>query len=236
MSQVLTNILKSAAAEEKLLAVLIDPDKFKTDSASEFLRKIPRQATHILVGGSRVENGRTEACVKALKAETQLPVILFPGDHSHITGAADALFFLSLLSGRNPEFLIGQQVRSVNKIRQTQLEIIPTGYILVDGGKECAVHHVSKTSPLSPKDPETIVNTALAGEYSGKGLVYLEAGSGAKFPVSAQIISLVKKAISVPLIVGGGIRSAEALSEAYTAGADMVVVGTAFENDDFFLS
>lgn len=234
MRQVLNDIFEAALNQKsRLLAVLIDPDKFDETKASEFFRKLPVRTTHIFVGGSTVEAGKTEACIRAIKTETSLPVIIFPGDHSQITPEADALLFLSLISGRNPEYLIEQQVRSISRLKETRLEIMPTGYLLIDGGRECAVQRVSKTAPLCQKEPEVIVNTALAGEYSGKKLIYLEAGSGADYPVNPEVISLVKNAISVPLIVGGGIRSAAQLENAYDAGADMIVVGTAFENGNF---
>lgn len=236
MRKLLNEISEAVASEEKLLSVLIDPDKFEVSKTREFLNKIPENTTHIFVGGSTIEKGQTDTCIKALKSETSLPVILFPGDHSQITPEADGLLFLSLISGRNPEYLIGQQVKAVKQLRNSDMEIIPTGYILIDGGNESAVQRVSKTFPMSQELPEEIVNTALAGEYSGKRLIYLEAGSGAEFPVHPEIIRSVKQALSIPLIVGGGIRSAQQLSAAYTAGADMVVVGTAFENGDFFTS
>ncbi|MBZ9729611.1 geranylgeranylglyceryl/heptaprenylglyceryl phosphate synthase [Salegentibacter sp. JZCK2] len=216
--------------EKKLLTILIDPDKFIEAEAASYLKKLPKETTHIFVGGSTVENFKTRKTVKAIKAETNLPVILFPGDYSHITETADALLFLSLISGRNPEYLIEQQVKSVEKLKNSKLEIIPTAYILIDGGKECEVQRVSGTKPMSQFQVKTIVNTALAGEFSGKKLIYLEAGSGADIPVSEEIITEVKNAISIPLIVGGGIRSLEQQKKAYNAGADMIVMGTHFEN------
>ncbi|MBZ9631072.1 geranylgeranylglyceryl/heptaprenylglyceryl phosphate synthase [Salegentibacter sp. LM13S] len=218
------------AEGKRLLAILIDPDKFIEAEAELYLEKLPIETTHILVGGSTVEKMKTEKTVKAIKAETDLPVILFPGDYSQITETADALLFLSLISGRNPEYLIEQQVKSVEKLKNSKLEIIPTAYILIDGGKECAVQRVSGTKPIPQSQVDTIVNTALAGEFSGKKLIYLEAGSGADFPVSEEIIAEVKKAVSIPLIVGGGIRSLEQQKKAYKAGADMIVMGTQFEN------
>lgn len=229
----LEEIQQAASENKKLLAVLIDPDKFNESKAFEFIKKLPEIITHIFVGGSRVQEGRTSEVVKAIKNVFRLPIILFPGDHSQISAHADALLFLSLISGRNPEFLIEQQVRSVEKIKRTNLEIIPTGYILIDGGNETSVQKVSNTVPLSQDDIQQIVNTALAGQYSGKKMIYLEAGSGAKTPVSSKIIKAVKQEISIPLIVGGGIRSYRQLKNAHDAGADLVVIGTAFENDSF---
>jgi putative glycerol-1-phosphate prenyltransferase len=217
------------AERKKLLAILIDPDKFIESEAELYLKKLPKETSHVFVGGSTVKNWKTEKTVKAIKAETDLPVILFPGDYSQITETADALLFLSLLSGRNPEYLIEQQVKSVEKLKNSKLEIIPTAYILIDGGKECAVQRVSGTKPIPQFQVKTIVNTALAGEFSGKKLIYLEAGSGADFPVSEEIIAEVKKSVTIPLIVGGGIRSFEQQKKAYNAGADMIVMGTHFE-------
>ena len=234
MKEVWSGIKEAMASEKKLLAVLIDPDKFNAASAEDFLRKLPAVTTHLFVGGSKVRAGKTEEVVIALKESSELPIVLFPGDHSQITNAADALLFLSLISGRNPEFLIEQQVRSVGKLRNTSMEIIPTGYILVDGGNSSSVEKVSKTRPLLQEQLEFIVDTALAGKYSGKKMIYLEAGSGAKKPVGPDIISAVKSEVRIPLIVGGGIRSTAGLQAAFEAGADLVVIGTAFENGDFF--
>ncbi|MBT0606896.1 phosphoglycerol geranylgeranyltransferase [Aequorivita echinoideorum] len=223
------NLLKSISEKRKQLAILIDPDKFKISETNSFLKKIPKETTHIFVGGSTVANGETEATVKALKAETKFPIFLFPGDFSQITDSADALLFLSLLSGRNAEYLIGQQIKSVSKLKNTTLEIIPTGYILIDGGNYSAVSKVTNTEPLSQENVELIVHTALAGQFMGSKLIYLEAGSGAKFPIKPEIISIVKKEINIPLIVGGGIKTEIQKEEAYNSGADIVVMGTAFE-------
>lgn len=229
MASFLNLIQTAVTSEEKLLSVLIDPDKFDEAEASGFLQKLPEQTSFLLVGGSTVEAKRTKSCVEAIKKFTNVPVILFPGDFTQIADAADGILFLSLISGRNPEYLIGQQVKAASMLQKTELEIIPVGYILIDGGKESAVERVSKTKPLSQQEVVLVVQTALAGEYTGKKMIYLEAGSGAAFPVSNEIISEVKRAVSVPLIVGGGIRSQEQMRQAYHAGADIVVVGTAFE-------
>lgn len=224
------SLLKSVKSKEKLLAILIDPEKFEIAETGIFLNKIPEETTHLFVGGSTVFNGETENVVRALKEETQLPIFLFPGDYSHITDLADVLLFLSLLSGRNAEYLIGQQVKSISKIKDSSLEIIPTGYILIDGGNNSSVSKVTQTVPISQENVDDILHTALAGQYMGAKLIYLEAGSGAKFPVSHEIISKVKNEIKIPLIVGGGIRTEEQKQNGYNAGADMIVMGTAFEN------
>lgn len=223
-------ILKSVAANEKLLAILIDPDKFETSEVDSFLNKIPNNTTHLFVGGSTVANGETESVVKALKQNTKLPIFLFPGDYSHITPLADVLLFLTLLSGRNAEYLVGQQVKSIAMLKNSPLEIIPSGYLLIDGGNHSSVSKVTATEPLSQENVQDIVHTALAGQYMGAKLIYLEAGSGAKFPVKPEIITKVKEAIKIPLIVGGGIRSESQKQAAYLAGADMIVMGTAYEN------
>ena len=227
------NISLLKELNEKQLAVLIDPDKFSEENTYTFLNNLPFNTSHIFVGGSTVEANKTEKTVRVIKQNSNLPVVLFPGDHSQITEEADALLFLSLLSGRNPEYLIEQQVKSVNKLRNSNLEVIPTGYILIDGGRESAVERISNTQPISQNNLELIVNTALAGQYSGKKIIYLEAGSGALHHVSLQIIREVNKALSIPLIVGGGISSIHQLTSIYEAGADMAVIGTAFETGNF---
>ncbi len=225
------DIFTASKHGQKQIAVLIDPDKFLIGNAQRFIENLPVGITHIFIGGSTDEKNRTEYTVRSVKAITQLPVILFPGDHNQITDLADGLLFLSLISGRNPEYLIGQQIKAAEKLKISTLETIPTGYILIDGGKKCAVEKVSNTQPINQQNIPLIVNTALAGQYSGKKLIYLEAGSGASTPVSAEIISAVKEAINIPLIVGGGIRTKIQQENALKAGADLIVIGTAFEED-----
>lgn len=230
------SFLKEIQERRKQLAVLIDPEKFDISQTRAFFKKIPPQTTHLFVGGSTAKRGETESVVTAVKEISDLPVFLFPGEYSQITDKADALLFLSLLSGRNPEYLIGQQVKSISNLKNSILEIIPTGYILIDGGRVSSVSKVTETQPLSQENVEHIVNTALAGYYMGAKLIYLEAGSGAAYPVKPSIISEVKKALNnskmegeVLLIVGGGIRNEGQKQAAYEAGADIVVMGTVFE-------
>lgn len=236
MKNIYNNILQSISNDEKLLAVLIDPDKFSISTAEGFLNRVNKSvATHIFVGGSEVEGQQTGILVKALRRFTQLPIILFPGDVTQVTNEADGILFLSLISGRNSEYLIGKHVKSVSRLSETELEIIPTGYMLIENGKETAVERVTGTKPLSRVNIQLIEDTAKAGEFLGMKLMYLEAGSGATHPVTAEIISKVKKNIQIPLIVGGGIRTKQQLDEAYNSGADLVVIGTAFEeNESFF--
>lgn len=232
---ILKFIQNAAVKKEKLLAILLDPDKTSLNKLPEITSRIEKlKANFIFVGGSFVENGITDLFVKTLKNHTKLPLILFPGDFSQLTNQADALLFLSLLSGRNPEYLIEQQIKSVPFLKGSNLEIIPTGYILIDGGTNSSVLKMSNTLPISQENISLAVDTAVAGMYKGKQLIYLEAGSGAKTPVNSQLISEVKQHISIPLIVGGGIKTKEQLHNAYENGADLVVIGTAFENNTSF--
>ena len=235
MKHIYNDILASVSKREKQLAVLIDPDKIKFDKVSGFVKKVnTSMATHIFVGGSTVDEGATDVLVKEIKKYTELPVVLFPGGVTQISGKADAILFLSLISGRNSEFLIGKHIRAVSKLKETNLEVISTGYILIESGTETAVERVTGTEPLSRTNTQYIVDTAKAGELLGMKLIYLEAGSGAKLSLSKKIISNVKKTLNIPLIVGGGIRSKKQLEDAYHAGADLVVVGTVFEEDESF--
>jgi len=230
------NIVSAKKEGKKLLAVLIDPEKIDLKHIPCFFEKIHNSiATHIFVGGSTDKDNQTESVVMAVKKETNLPVILFPGDVSQITNKADGILFLSLLSGRNPEYLIEQQIKAAPILKNAPLEIIPTGYILIDGKKETATQKVSNTKPISQEKTTRILHTSLAGEFSGKQLIYLEAGSGATQVVSQNIIEIVSNKITVPLIVGGGIHTKKQLEDAFNAGADIVVIGTAFEKDESFL-
>ncbi|NCT16704.1 MAG: geranylgeranylglyceryl/heptaprenylglyceryl phosphate synthase [Flavobacteriaceae bacterium CG_4_8_14_3_um_filter_34_10] len=233
MNSIYENILQDISNRKQLLAVLIDPETFQIENGSLFLKSLPQQVTHLFVGGSTSENNKTSDTIQCLKKCSKLPLILFPGDAKQITSTANAILFLSLLSGRNPEYLIEQHLKAVPILKNTHIEIIPTGYILIDGGKESAVERVSKTKPIAQNQIKKIINTALAGQYLGKKLIYLEAGSGALHRVNNKIISEVKKAVQIPLLVGGGITSAKELQEVFNAGADMVVIGTAFETQTF---
>jgi len=235
MESIYKNIYKASIKGQKLLAVLIDPDKFSVSNTKAFVKKVNQSiTTHIFVGGSTVNAYATDLLVAEIKKHTQLPVVLFPGGISQITGKADALLFLSLISGRNPDYLIGKHVKAISKLRGLQLQVIPTGYILIENGKETAVQRVTQTVPMSRSNLQDIIDTAKAGQLLGMKLLYLEAGSGALQPVTPQIISSVKKELDIPLIVGGGIRNQKQLEQAYKSGADLVVIGTAFEEDESF--
>ena len=236
MNSIYTKILEAKKTGTKLLTILLDPDKLPIGKVETTMNKISRNNIgFILVGGSTVKNGITEIFVMEVKKYTDVPIVIFPGDYSQITNKADAILFLSLLSGRNPEYLIEQQVKSVPYLKNSNLEIIPTGYILIDGGITTAVEKVSNTKPISQQNKAKIVQTACAGMYLGHKLIYLEAGSGALNPVNKDIILSVKNNVDLPIIVGGGIRSSDQILEAYQNGADLVVIGTAFEENNQLL-
>ena len=231
------DILLAKQHGKQLLAVLIDPEKTSIEQLPTLVKLIHQSiATHIFVGGSTDQHNTIEPVIVALKKATMLPIIIFPGSANQVSKEADGILFLSLISGRNPVYLIEQQVQSAIQIKESSLEVLPTGYILVDGGKESAVERVSSSKPICQTNSELILRTALAGEFSGKKIIYLEAGSGAKTPVKSSIISLVKENLTIPIIIGGGIQTVHQLTTAYTAGADLVVIGTAFEKDPAFFN
>jgi putative glycerol-1-phosphate prenyltransferase len=236
--QILTirqQILEAKSNGQKLLAVLLDPDKIVLENIDHLIDKINQSpATHVFVGGSIVQNAILEELISELKQKTSLPVILFPGDPSQISPQADAILFLSLLSGRNPDYLIEYQVQAAPILKKTNLEVISTGYILIESGNETAVARVSKTKPLSRENLDLVLATAQAGEMLGNQLIYLEAGSGAKQSVPTEMIEMVSQNIEIPVIVGGGIVDLQGIQKAYKAGADLVVIGTAFENNSHF--
>ena len=237
MSTIYNQILQAKAESRKLLAILLDPDKIDLNDIETLVQKINQSpATHIFVGGSLVQNNILDELILKIKENCHLPVVLFPGNPSQISDKADAILFLSLISGRNSDYLIEYQVNAVPILKKTNLEIIPTGYILIESGTETAVECVSKTKPLNRNNPEYILQTAQAGEMLGNKLIYLEAGSGAKFSVPKETITLVSQNIKIPLIVGGGIVDLEGITNAYNAGADLVVIGTAFEKNSNFFS
>lgn len=229
-------IVTSSQQGRKLLAILLDPDKVEDKHLEQMFNRIGNSGVDmIFVGGSSVREKMTDNLVHEIRKYSELPIVLFPGNYEQISDHADAILFLSLISGRNPEYLIEQQIKAVPQLQKSDLEIIPTGYILIDGGKETAVQRVSETKPISANNVDEISKTACAGMYMGKKLIYLEAGSGAVTPVLPEVISAVKEALNIPLIVGGGIRSKSALLKAYENGADLVVIGTAFEENIEFL-
>ena len=228
-------ILESKAKSHKLLAILLDPDKLTLENLSALIQKINQSpATHIFVGGSSYNGTHLNDLIVAIKQNTKLPILLFPGNPSQISDKANGILFLSLLSGRNPEYLIEHQINAVPILKKTNLEVISTAYILIESGSETAVERVTLTKPLDRNNFDYVLQTAQAGEYIGNKLIYLEAGSGAQLPVPLEMITLVSQNTSIPLIVGGGIRSHQEIESCYKAGADLVVIGTAFENDNNF--
>lgn len=236
MGNIYADILQAKKANRKLLAILLDPDKIAWETLAVLVSKINASpATHLFIGGSHVMSNEIDRLISEIKKDCRLPAVLFPGNPSQISLQADGILFLSLISGRNPDFLIGHQVKAAPLLKRSNLEVIPTGYILIESGRETAVARVSLTQPMGHGNIEKVVATALAGEMLGKKMIYLEAGSGAEMAVPAAMIDAVAQQIDIPLIVGGGIRSKSGIENAYAAGADLVVIGTAFENDmNFF--
>ncbi|MBO5974417.1 MAG: geranylgeranylglyceryl/heptaprenylglyceryl phosphate synthase [Paludibacteraceae bacterium] len=231
MASVYSDIIASCEKGRKLFAVLIDPEKCNGKKLSSFVEHINSALPDfVFVGGSQLTEN-VENTVVFIKEHSKVPVVLFPGNVQQFTPKADAILFLSLISGRNPDFLIGQQVLAAPKLKEAKIEAISTGYILVDGTTTSSVAKMSKTEPINAENVDLIVNTALAGELLGHKLIYLEAGSGAKTPIAPSTISRVKSLCRVPIIVGGGICTKEQLLQAYTSGADLVVVGNHFESN-----
>jgi len=213
-------------------AVLADPDKLDGSGCSR-LASLCNEAgvDFIFAGGSLVVNPVMDAMVSQLRAETSLPVVLFPGNAMQVCRAADAILLLSLISGRNPDMLIGRHVEAAPMLRESGLEILPTGYMLIESGSMTTALYISNSHPLPANKPEVAACTALAGEMLGLKVIYLDAGSGARNPVSPAMITAVKKSVKIPVIVGGGIRTPEQAIAACKAGADVVVVGNAIEED-----
>jgi putative glycerol-1-phosphate prenyltransferase len=224
-------------SKKKNIAVLIDPEKTNDfESLNPLISKVSSlNPAFIFVGGSTVDTDDFKKCIENIKGLTSIPLVIFPGDHNQIDESADGILFLSLLSGRNPDYLIGHQVQSAHLLKKMNIEVIPTAYLLVDGGKNSSVAYVSQTRPI-PNDQNSIaVNTAVAGELLGFKCVFIDAGSGAKDPVPAEMIKEVKSNLDIPLIIGGGIKSIEELDTAFKAGADLIVIGNKIEEDTDFL-
>ncbi|NDU98397.1 geranylgeranylglyceryl/heptaprenylglyceryl phosphate synthase [Spirosoma terrae] len=216
----------------KALAILLDPDKVRQDELAELLVKTQQYSVDFfLVGGSLVTDYTHKEIVASIRKHTNVPVILFPGNSLHIEASADAILLLSLISGRNADFLIGQHVIAAPLLKRSGLEILPTGYMLVDSGTQTTVSYISGTTPLPRDKPDVAACTAMAGEMLGLSLLYLDAGSGARWPVSAAMIEAVRAAVDVPIIVGGGINSGEKAYSALKAGADLIVVGNGIEQN-----
>lgn len=218
--------------QEKQFAVLIDPDKLSPEQLAS-TAKIAQKAgvDFLFVGGSLMTSDSLFHCVRTLKENSDIPVILFPGNSYQISRNADAMLFLSLISSRNPDMLIGMHVLAAPYIKLSGLETIPTGYMLIDSGKPTSVTYMSNSFPI-PNDKKDIAScTAMAGEMLGLRTIFMDAGSGATQTVPEEMITFVKGSINVPLIIGGGIRTAEKAKSVIEAGADIIVVGNRFEED-----
>ena len=219
-------------AGKKGFAVLIDPDKVDEPKLDELIQLgLAAGVDYFFVGGSLVISSHLDEVVSYIKSNCQIPVILFPGSPNQISKYADALLYLSLISGRNPELLIGQHVISAPAVKKSGLEIMPTGYMVVDGGAPTTVSYISNAAPIPRDKSEIAMCTAMAGEMLGMKLIYMDAGSGARNPINESMIDLVAKHIEVPLIIGGGIIDPEKAYLNCKAGADIVVVGNAIEKD-----
>lgn len=224
------SIYQSIQENAKQFAVLIDPDNYSRNDVIKLADMANKtKVSMFFVGGSLLTQNKFEETIRTLKDHTYIPVIIFPGDTNQMSSYADGILLLSMISGRNAELLIGKHVTAAPFLKQSGLEILPTGYMLIDSGRPTTASYISQTMPIPSDKPEIAVSTAMAGEMLGLKLIYLDGGSGAQNAVTEQMISEVKHNISVPLIVGGGIKSTEDASRMFNAGADIVVVGNAIE-------
>lgn len=231
-NKIYTSFIERKAKKEKAFAVLVDPDKVTPAGIIELASKcIAAKVDYIFLGGSLVITDHLDECVQQLKASCDIPVILFPGSPSQVSRYADALLYLSMISGRNPELLIGQHVVSAAAVKKSQLEVISTGYMVIDGGAPTTVSYISNATPIPADKADIAMCTAMAGEMLGMKVIYMDAGSGARNPITETMISRVASQVEVPIIVGGGIRDAEKAYRNCKAGADIIVVGNAIEND-----
>jgi putative glycerol-1-phosphate prenyltransferase len=217
---------------QRSFAVLIDPDNVNAAKIDELTHlTVSAGVDYLLVGGSLVISNHLDEVVQHIRRNCSIPVILFPGTPSQVSRYADALLYLSLISGRNPELLIGQHVISAPAVRKSGLEIISTGYMVIDGGAPTTVSYISNATPIPADKNEIALCTAMAGEMLGMKLIYMDAGSGARHPIREEMITAVAAHIEVPIIVGGGIRDPEKAYRNCKAGADIIVVGNAIEKD-----
>ena len=218
---------------KKGLGVLVDPDKFDLSNIEAFCKNCTEsKVDFILVGSSFLYEDLFADTIKKLKENLDIPVVIFPGNAMQLSPKADAVLYLSLLSGRNARWLIEEHVHAAPKIFKSKLETVPTGYILVDSGKRTAVEFMSNTTPIPRDKPEIVAAHALAGEQLGMGLIYLEGGSGAENPIPTKVIMATRQFLTIPLMVGGGIRDVETAVEKLQAGADFIIVGNHFENEE----
>lgn len=220
----------------KSLAILLDPDKVDFETLPAFVHKaVAGGVDFFFIGGSLIMNYSLDRLVRVIRENCELPVILFPGNSLHIEPSADAILFLSLISGRNPDLLIGQHVTAAPLLQKSGLEVISTGYMLIESGRSTTVSYISNTMPIPSDKPEIAACTALAGQMLGLKTMFLDAGSGAHYAVPETVIRAVRKTVETPLIVGGGIDTVAKASAAFHAGADVIVIGNAIEKDPAFL-
>lgn len=217
---------------DKKFVVLIDPDKLRLDNIDQIINISQKsKVDYFFIGGSLVVNNMLDQCLVKIREACSIPMILFPGSSLQISYRADAILFLSLISGRNAELLIGKQVQSAPYIKMSPLECISTGYMLIDGGIPTTVSYISNTQPIPNNKVDIAMATAMAGEMLGQKLIYMDAGSGAQTPISTEMIDAVSGAIDIPLIIGGGIKDPQKAFDNVRAGADIIVVGDAIEKD-----
>ena len=232
MSGILDHIKALKAAGKKAFALLVDPDKLLLEDVQNLADRINAAGIDfVFVGGSLLLNENIAEIIPALRKAVKPSVILFPGNLLQLKHEADGVLFLSLISGRNPDLLIGNHVIAAPLLKQSKMEVLPTGYMLIESGRATSVNYLSNTTPIPKDKSEIAACTAMAGELLGLQLLYMDAGSGAETPISTEMISSVAGAVNVPLIVGGGIRSKKQAEAALKAGADIIVVGNAFEKD-----
>ncbi len=226
------SMIAAKANSEKKFAMLIDPDKVRKGEIDNIVRRAQEaEVDYFFVGGSLIVNNALDDCLSEIKKRCSIPLVLFPGDSYQLSYRADAILFLSLISGRNSELLIGKHVITAPYLKLSPLEVISCGYMLIDGGVATTVSYMSNTQPIPSDKDDIAVCTAIAGEMLGMKLIYLDAGSGAIISVAASMIESVSQAVDVPLIVGGGIDTAEKALRNVKAGADIIVVGNAIEKD-----
>ena len=229
---ILTQLEQTKKEGGTKFVVLIDPDKVRLGNMDTVLdNAVKAGVDYFFIGGSLIVNNQLDECLLTIKERCHIPMILFPGNSLQLSWKADAILFLSLISGRNPDLLIGNHVIAAPYLKLSPLEILPTGYMLIDGGAATSVLYMSNTRPIPTHKEDIAVCTAMAGEMLGLRLLYMDAGSGAKVPIDAEIIESVSNAVNVPLIVGGGIRTPEKAAANAKAGADVIVVGNAIESE-----
>ena len=230
--EIYNHIMESKRMGRKLFSILIDPDKQTKESLLQIIEKAKLANVNLFfVGGSLLTNNSLDFCIAIIKQNCEIPVLIFPGNAMQVNNKADGILFLSLISGRNAEMLIGNHVITSPFLKESGIEVLPTGYMLIDSGKATTVSYMSNTTPIPHDKDDIAVCTAIAGEMLGLKIIYMDAGSGAKNSVSEKMIASVAKNIDIPLIVGGGIKSAEKAKEKCNAGADIIVVGGAIEKD-----